>query len=158
MLNNPIEVSLRDFGEADRPRLDEWARRIDSTTYMSRYAPKAGECLLWCVIEAHGTDVGTVWLERAAASDEANLGILLGDPCLFGQGIGKRAIDLAIAKACSLVPLRVIRLHVRDDNARAIACYEHCGFRVVGSGTREAGGRRYGFFGMEKRLDNESAT
>jgi RimJ/RimL family protein N-acetyltransferase len=125
---------------------------------MSRYTPKAEECLLWCVIQAQGADVGTVWLERAAGSDEANLGILLGDPELFGRGIGKRAIELAIAKACRRAPLRVVRLHVRDDNARAITCYERCGFCIVGSGVREAGGRRYRFFGMEKRLDGESAT
>lgn len=157
-MTQPEHVSLRDFGEADRPRLEEWARRIDSESYMSRHSPHVEACLLWCVIEAQGNDAGTVWLERATEPGEAILGILIGDPHLFGQGIGRRAIQLAIAKARTLAPLRVIRLHVRDDNARAIACYEHCGFQVVASGTRERGGRRYGFLRMEKRLDNESVT
>lgn len=157
-MGQPHQVSLRDFAEADRPRLEDWAHRIGSENYMSRYCPNPGACLLWCVIEAQGDDAGTVWVERAAGSNEAVLGILLGEPRLFGLGIGRRAIELAIAKARTIAPLRVLRLHVRENNVRAIACYEHCGFHVVASGTRELGGRTYAFLRMEKRLDSESAT
>lgn len=158
MLHIQAEVSLRDFVESDRPLIDAWAQRIGSTNYMARYTPAPGSCLLWCIVQADGLDVGTVWLENLAEPGAANLGILLGDPSVFGRGIGQKAINLAIEKACATSQLRAIRLHVRDGNERAIACYERCGFRVVDSTTRVAGGKSYMVLGMERLLDHRSAT
>lgn len=150
-----MEVSLRPFAEADRQLLDRWAERIKSETYMSRYVPDPETCLLWWVIQAEGRDVGTVWLE-SAEPHAAVLGILLGDPALFGKGIGRRAIELALDQACRMAPLQVARLNVRAENKRAISCYERCGFHVVASGTRERLGTRYDFLTMEKCLKKES--
>jgi RimJ/RimL family protein N-acetyltransferase len=155
------EVHLRAFVEADRPKLDEWARRIDSTQYMSRYMPKAGDAAIatdqerpasWYVIVADGAEVGTVWLEQDRKPDTVVLGILLGDASLFGHGIGRNAIHLAIEEASRSGSFRVVRLNVRADNGRAIGCYERCGFHAVGSGTREAGGKSFRYLSMEKEL------
>jgi len=137
--------------------LDRWAARVASATYMSRYVPHPETCLLWCVVRADGEDIGTVWLE-SAEPHAVVLGILLGDPALFGRGIGTRAIGLALERACDLAPLHVARLHVRSGNRRAIACYERSGFRVTGSGTRETLGSRYEFLTMEKPLRSGRAS
>lgn len=154
-----MQVSLRPFEEPDRPLLDLWAFRIGSEEYMSRYTPHPERCFLWCVIQADGDDVGTVWLERLD-SHTVLLGIFLGDPGAMGQGIGSRAIDLALKRALRIAPVQLVRLNVRETNRRAIACYERCGFRTVASGTRQAADTQYDFLTMEKRLqpDNASAT
>jgi len=161
------EVHLRDFVEADRPKLDEWARRIDSAQYMSRYTPKAVHAAVttdqerlhwWYVIVADGAEVGTVWLEQDQRSDTVVLGILLGDSPLFGHGIGRNAINLAIEQAGRGGSFRLVRLNVRADNARAIGCYERCGFHVAGSGTRQAGGKEFRYLSMEKVLGSGEGT
>lgn len=121
---------------------------------MARYVPHPEKRLLWCVIQAEGNDVGTVWLE-SAEPHAVVLGILLGDPADFGQGIGTRAIQLALERACRMTTLHVARLDVRAMNKRAISCYERCGFRVVAAGTRERLGIRYDFFTMEKSLRSD---
>ena len=155
------EVRLREFVEADRPTLDEWARRIDSTQYMSRHTPKVINTsaasdqephLWWYVIVANGAEVGTVWLEQDHNSDAVVLGILLGNSSLFGRGIGKAAINLAIKEASCDVRFRVVRLNVRAENMRAVGCYERCGFRIVSSGMRETAGKSFRFLSMEKEL------
>ena len=151
-----MRVSLRPFAEGDRPLLDLWAQRIESKRFMSRYAPHPNQCVLWCVIQSDGNDVGTVWLESAGPG-AAVLGILLGDPDLFGRGIGARAIELAVERACQAEPLTVVRLNVRSSNSRAVACYERCGFIVVASGIREGVGAPYAFLTMEKRLHSPHA-
>ena len=162
MSTQKLEVRLREFVEADRPKLDEWARRIDSTQYMSRHtprgiiasaAPNQESHLWWYVIVADGAEVGTVWLEQDHDSDAAVLGILLGDSSLFGHGIGKAAVNLAIKEASCDGRFRVIRLNVREENVRAVGCYERCGFRIVSSGMREAAGKSFRFLSMEKELE-----
>ncbi|KAB2969679.1 MAG: GNAT family N-acetyltransferase [Thermoanaerobaculia bacterium] len=124
---------------------------------MARYVPHPEKRLLWCVIQAEGNDAGTVWLESAEPRAVV-LGILLGGPAVFGQGIGTRAIQLALERACQMTALLVARLNVRAKNKRVISCYERCGFRVVASGTRERLGIRYDFFTMEKSLQSGESS
>lgn len=140
-----MRVELRPFEEPDLARLAGWTSRVAADAYMSRvrprdeslsgHAPHAG--LLWYVIRAGGEDVGTVWVEPEPDPARATLGILLGDPALFGHGIGGQAIGLVIARMRVESPhVRTLALHVRRDNARAIACYERSGFAIAGSGTK----------------------
>ncbi len=145
-------VTLRNFREEDLPLLDAWANDIGSERYMSRYAPVAGRVLAWYVIQAQGRDVGTVWLEQETDPREARLGIMLADPSLLGRGIGRQAIQLAIGNIAKTRSIDLIHLHAREDNARAIACYRHCGFEIIDSGSRSAAGRAYRFWRMERRL------
>lgn len=122
---------------------------------MSRYSPRSKNAALWDVVVVGSRDVGTVWLERTPEPDTFTLGILLGEPTLFGQGIGQKTIGLALEKIRTIPGLRVVRLHVRKDNPRAIRCYESCGFKIVSSGTRTGGGATFEFFRMEKLLASE---
>jgi RimJ/RimL family protein N-acetyltransferase len=141
-----MDVTLREFQEADIARLDIWAKQIGSEGFMSRYRPRnlgvtahSPELgILWFVIRFSGRDVGTVWLESEVGSDQAVLGILLGEESLLGLGIGQKAINLALENAQQLGRLRTVLLNVRENNTRAIACYKKCGFHTVGSGVKRA--------------------
>lgn len=48
---------------------------------------------------------------------------------MVGQGIRQKAIGLALEKIRTIPGLRVVRLHVQQDNLWAIRCYESCGLR-----------------------------
>src|ERR1700680_4646935 len=94
-----FEVKLRTFEQEDLLKLEKWDRAIYGEQFMSRRSPAPNAAgpghlatPLWFVIEVDDTEVGTVWLERGKTADEAVLGILLGDPLLFGRGIGRHAI------------------------------------------------------------------
>jgi RimJ/RimL family protein N-acetyltransferase len=121
-----------------------WAIAVGLDQYMSRQRPRDAlvTChdpqngLFWFVIVCEGVDVGTVWLEPGEQPDESVLGIFLNHPSLFGRGIGVEAIRLAIAECRRPHPARLITLHVRQVNARAIACYERAGFVTTSSGTK----------------------
>jgi RimJ/RimL family protein N-acetyltransferase len=134
-----MEVTLRRFEEDDLPTLEQWGQAIGSERFMSRYRPKCAAAgarnttnPLWFVIELDDTPVGTTWFERGDADDEFALGILLGDPLLFGRGIGRRAIELAVARLKEMENAARIKSNVRVNNPRAIACYARCGFAITG--------------------------
>jgi len=139
-----MNVTLREFHEGDIAQLEVWAMRIGSEVFMSRYRPRnlavtahsPEQGILWFVIRFSDQDVGTVWLESDVGSDQAILGILLGEESVLGLGIGQKAINLALEKARQLWRLRTVLLNVRENNTRAIACYKKCGFHMVGSGVK----------------------
>jgi len=54
----------------------------------------------------------------------------------WGLGIGGRLMTTLIAWARAGGVMRKINLHVREDNARAIALYQRFGFVVTGKNTR----------------------
>jgi len=140
-----MDVTLREFQEADIARLDAWAKHIGSEVFMSRFRPRnlavvahnPEQGILWFVIQFSGRDVGTIWLE-SVGSDQAVLGILLGEESIFGLGVGQKAINLALEKARQLGRFRTVLLNVRENNTRAIACYQKCGFHVVASGVKRS--------------------
>ena len=146
-----MRVTLREFREEDTARLDAWCRAIGSGDYMSNTRPKSGGSrLLWRVIQAEGRDAGTIWIEEAGNRQEAVLGILLGEPSLFGKGIGRAAIALALEEAGKFFNFRRLILHVRSANGRAIACYKACGFKPACEGKKTtAEGKTIDFLTME---------
>ena len=141
-----MDVTLREFQEDDMELLDKWAISIGSEEFMSRYRPKdlavtthsPEQGVLWFVVRFSERDVGTIWLESDVRPDQAILGILLGEESLFGIGIGQKAINLALQNAQELGRFRTVVLNVRENNARAIACYKKCGFRTVASGVKRS--------------------
>src|SRR5262245_31643668 len=141
-----MDVTLREFQEADIARLEAWAKHIGSEVFMSRYRPRnpsitahsPEQGILWFVIQFSRRDVGTIWLESDTGSDQAVLGILLGEESIFGLGIGQKAINLALEKARQLGQFRTVLLNVRENNTRAITCYKKCGFHTVASGVKRS--------------------
>ncbi len=120
----PRSIALRDALEVDIPLIEMWAQAIDSGQYMSRHLPQLLRTLLWKIIIVDGTDIGTTWIERREGiPDAVFLGIFIGQRSALGKGIGRAAITALIDEVWRIFGDVTIRLHVRQSNARAIACY-----------------------------------
>lgn len=133
-----ITLSLRPITEHDLTFLDQWMHNIHAERYMSRCRPRADSVqVVWYAILVDNDAIGTVWLEKSRAdSPVATLGILIGRPDLLGKGIGRSVIEMAIRHASPILHCTIVELNVRCDNHRAIACYQYCGFQVVGKGVK----------------------
>lgn len=164
-----MDVSLRDFADADLPSFRGWTSNDELKQHMSRFAPhsfsSAGlvDVLTnWHVILVDGRDVGCVWIERDVANESvADIGIFLAADADRGHGVGRRALKLAIAAASERWRLRMIRLRVRVRNVRAIACYVTCGFELSSRGEKIVAGEKISIYEMIYRLeemDNQQPT
>lgn len=65
-------------------------------------------------------------------SGVAELGIVIGEPRVRGQGVGGRALDAFLAFAANDLALRRIWLRVVEFNTPAIRLYERAGFVLEG--------------------------
>lgn len=65
-------------------------------------------------------------------TSRAELGVILGDRSVQGQGLGLEAIKLFVAHGFDRLNLHKIYLRVEEGNAAARACFERAGFRVEG--------------------------
>jgi len=160
-------TALRAFRQDDLQLVAGWANAFDLEKYVSRLRPRdaLAVChdpqngLLWFVIVSSGVDVGTIWLEPGEQPNESILGVYLKDPSVFGQGIGSQAIQLALEECRRRHPTRVITLRVRQDNARAIACYKKLGFLIASRGTKVMpSGKQLPFFQMQLLLSTPSSS
>lgn len=136
-------VSLRPVSPGDLATIDGWAAAIGAeapsrtrpfAAGADRHDPASG--LFWNVVVVDGREVGTVWIERLGGRPEARLGVFLGDPADFGRGLGRSALRLAVAEFREAYPGDLLSLHVRESNARAIACYRAVGFETVDTGSK----------------------
>ncbi len=86
---------------------------------------------MFVIEDERGTPIGTCGL-RAIDRDEggALLGIMIGEPRLWGRGYGTAATEALLACAFGEVELREVRLSSHVENRRAIRCYEKAGFEV----------------------------
>jgi RimJ/RimL family protein N-acetyltransferase len=157
-------ITLRPFTQEDLQLIGRWAEAFDLGKYVSRVRPRDALAvrhdpdhgLLWFIVVSSGADVGTVWLEPGERPDESVLGVYLKHPSVFGQGIGSEAIRLALDECRRRLPTRVVTLHVRRDNLRAIACYEKLGFAITSQGTKIlASDARLPFFEMQLSLSTD---
>jgi RimJ/RimL family protein N-acetyltransferase len=155
-----MNVLLREFSPNDIPMLDSWVAHGDLMQFTSRWTPRSfseghwlSELACWHVIVAEEREVGTIWLERAHTCDVvADLGIFLGRADDRGRGIGRRAIELAEKNVLTRWNLERIRLHVREENQRAISCYHSARFEISGHGQKTIGGQMIDFLEMTHRL------
>ena len=77
--------------------------------------------------------IGTCELRLGfAAHRNADLGIAIAEPEFQGKGYGAEAIRLLLEYGFGTLGLHRIGLHVYENNARGIRCYEKCGFRREG--------------------------
>ena len=162
-----MNLLLRPFTRGDIETCRQWAMAIRFQQYQSRYAPRSfcaehgafsAELYCWYIIVVDGEDVGTVWLEKETLGDEVVvLGIMLGREDRMGRGIGSQAVCRAIRHARDRLNFRSVELHVRAENARAIACYRRCGFVKVGKGVKSGqDGTQVPFLTMRLGLEASS--
>lgn len=84
-------------------------------------------------IEANGKHIGNVGLHNIDFRNRnAMLGIMIGDKKYWNKGYGEDAIKMLIFFAFEEMNLHRIFLYVREDNERAIRCYEKCKFEKEG--------------------------
>ena len=157
-------TTLRPFWHEDLALIAEWAGAFYLEDYVSRTRPRGARAvrhdpsagLYWFIIVSSGADVGTVWLEPGEGPEESVLGVYLKHSSLFAQGIGSEAIRLALDECRRRRSTRVVTLHVRRDNARAIACYEKLGFAITSYGAKVlTSGASLPFFEMRRDLRPE---
>jgi RimJ/RimL family protein N-acetyltransferase len=85
------------------------------------------------IIEVEGRLLGEIRLDNVDRHDRrASLAIGLFDPAELGRGLGSEAVRLMLAYAFTELALHRVSARVLADNARAIRCYEKCGFTVEG--------------------------
>ncbi len=139
--DEPSGVWLRPLAPRDLPQLVAWdinpvvvrlmGRRFDGLDGAHRWLSTAGPrqgCLALAVMEGR-TLMGDVELEHIAwRRAEAELRICLGDPAVWGRGLGAAALQQVLALAFGPMRLRRVYLRVTVDNVRAVRLYEKCGF------------------------------
>jgi len=161
-----MRVEIRELTQDDLQWIPIWYANINAEQFTSRLYPRPfvednsrlpdRDSVAWFVILVEGRPAGHVWLEiDCQETSTAILGILLGDPDLFGRGIGRKAIELARPAARERLKFQRVKLSVRKNNLRAIACYERCGFRIVGEGTKQSDDvEPIDYYTMERALED----
>ncbi len=140
-------VRLRPVTEDDLPRWVEWINDPEVTRFTELEAGTAtleGEREWFRAvtsaehrgrnwqIEAEGRHIGGCSLDPDAAGRTAVFGIIIGDKTAWNQGFGGAAVREVLRLGFTEMGLHRIRLEVFAENARAIRCYEKCGFRREG--------------------------
>jgi len=64
-------------------------------------------------------------------ADAAELSLVLGEPSVWGQGLGTEAMQLLLAFAFDQLALKRVWLLVRADNQRAVKLFGRMGFVVI---------------------------
>jgi diamine N-acetyltransferase len=145
-----VQVGLRDFWSADARAVHRWFNTPEATAglveqresfseaeagaWVQRAARKEGADRKWAVTVDEGPEpVGFTALYGLGAQAAPELGILIGDPDLWGQGVGTEAQRLTIQRAFGeLGAHRVVEL-ILADNERARHVVERLGFELEGT-------------------------
>jgi RimJ/RimL family protein N-acetyltransferase len=155
-----MRVSLRDFEPADAVFVHRWfntpqaieglvEQRASFSEHEARHwiasaADPSGRDRKWAVVvDERPEPVGFTALYGLGGQAAPELGILIGEPDLWGRGVGTDAQRLTIARAFGqLGAHRVLEL-ILADNQRARNVVERLGFRLEGTmrGHVRRGGR-----------------
>ncbi len=142
---DPPAVWIRPLAPVDVAQLVAWdrdpavarlmGRRFDDVDsaqrWLSAMGPRRGR-LAFAIMEG-GILRGDVELEHIVwRRGEAELRICLGDPGVWGRGLGTAAMQQVLTSAFGPLRLRRVYLRVAVDNARAVHLYEKCGFVKCG--------------------------
>lgn len=107
--------------------------------YQSRIFPNVNaEMIQWYYIKYAGEYIGSIWLEKMQEVPYAVLGVFIAYKQYRNRGIGKESIKRML---CNIDEMGVneVRLHVREQNVRAIKCYYDIGFRETKKYQKENG-------------------
>ena len=70
------------------------------------------------------------------AKKEGELGIVIGESAVWGQGLGRDAITTLLRHLFATTPLERINLFTFPENLRAQRCFAACGFRAIAKARR----------------------
>ena len=100
----------------------EWLAHISAPDCRERH---------WA-IEAGGRHIGNCALHLHESGEMAGFGIIIGDKTHWGKGCGSAALREVLRIGFQEMNLQRIHLTALGGNARAVHCYEKCGFRREG--------------------------
>ena len=141
-------ITLRPMTHADAPHLVRWANDPDFAWYQwgrrpGRFADEeAGRKWLDLIadhrgvvfaIEHEGRPIGQVnYRDLQPKGKSAEVGIGIGDPALWGKGLGREALGLLVKHLVDDLGVHRVTLSVLAYNDRAISSYKAAGFEVEG--------------------------
>lgn len=106
------------------------AFETDLKYYQSRiYPSENADILRWYHIKTDEKYIGAIWLEKNVDDNFAVLGVFIADELYRNKGIGKSAIEQIIKTDLQYMHTNKILLRVREENKRAIRCYESVEFK-----------------------------
>jgi len=154
------KVRLRPVEERDLPRFVEWLADREVTRWLAAmgepptlederewYENKRldPENVMWSIEtlrvlphdpahsgQAKGRLVGNVELRLTPRARRAEMGIAIQDRTQWSRGLGTDAVRLVLDYAFNDLELNRVELTTDEENARAIRCYEKCGFAREG--------------------------
>lgn len=107
------------------------------------FQPKNGSdnTCLPCLIERAGHPLGYVQICQLTPEDKCEYGLdadslvygldlFIGEPDLWGQGIGRRVVS-AVTEALFAAGVGWVTLDPQVNNLRAQRCYAACGFQII---------------------------
>jgi RimJ/RimL family protein N-acetyltransferase len=114
-------------------RLFDWPvySAIERTMWFS-YLMRDQRRVYYAVEDEEHVLIGRISLREIQERQSARMGIGFGAP-FVGQGYGTEALSLFLHYYFLELGFECIVLDVAAINERAIRCYEHCGFKHVGS-------------------------
>jgi RimJ/RimL family protein N-acetyltransferase len=140
-------VRLRPMEERDLPKFVEWLADREVTRWLAAmgepptledeiewYERRRShpDGVMWSIETAEGRLLGNVELRLAQHRHRAEMGIAIQDKSQWSQGYGTEAVRLVLGQAFGEMELNRVELHTDEENARAIRCYEKCGFQREG--------------------------
>ena len=145
-----MRVSLRDFEPADAVFVHRWfntpqaieglveQREVfsedEARDWAVRAAGAAGPDRKWAVtVDERPEPVGFTALYGLGAQAAPELGILIGEPELWGRGVGTDAQRLTIARAFDEFGAHRVLELILADNERARKVVERLGFQLEGT-------------------------
>lgn len=137
-LMNSQSITLADYEPQDAVLWEQWMSKMDTNMFQTNVRPKnfsgsgRSEDYYLKMIIYGNKKVGAVWLEQITQrTSTAELGILIGEPHLWGLGIGGKAMSAMIDIAKNVLGLKFLWVSVRESNQRAVNCYKREGFLIV---------------------------
>lgn len=135
---SPKAVKLVDYSPEDAVLWEKWQKNIDTSIFQTNIRPKSftaakapSDEYKLKMVEYGGKKVGAVWVEQIVPRiASAEMGLLIGEPHLWGLGIGSRAMQAMMEYAKKELKLKFLWLSVREANKPALACYKKCGFII----------------------------
>ena len=140
-------VRLRPTQESDLPKFVVWLADREVTRWLAAigepptlqdefewYESRRSDpdSVMWSIETLDGRLLGNTELRLAPHAQRAEMGIAIQDRTQWSDGFGTDAVRLVLRYAFTEAELNRVELTTDEQNARAIRCYEKCGFSREG--------------------------
>lgn len=121
-----------------------WDRRKIDMAFMKK--SEGGENVTGCVIEQDTRPIGFIQYYRvlpesykfnrqvpfAAVQGGYGVDLFIGEPGLWGQGIGTKVVSAMTDYLFSVMDAKMVCADPQDNNIRSVRCWEKAGFSLLG--------------------------